>query len=965
MKKKWAAFLVLLSLSGLSVVFNIEKVSAHENYYIKSDGSVEPSTDLIELNGNVYTLKGNIEGTLVVEVDNVVLDGAGYTLQGPEPADQGEVNYSYGVQMQDRNNVTVKNFLVNNYDFGIWQKNSTNNVITQNTITNCSVRGIYLRDESDRAESTNNTIYKNFITGGEQGIALDPCLRNIVAENFITKTTYALSITGVLRCIFSGNIVINNKYGIWLVDSHNVFTNNTMKDNEQNFCVFSSSKTTDSHHYTSYIQSVDSSNTVNGKPIYYWVGVKDITVPADAGYVCLVMCANITVENLSLANNGEGILLAQTRESRIINNRISACSTGIRLEKDSNENTIQHNRINDCSDGIRTYSVSNNRINDNQIIGNTNGIYFEQHSSNNFVSYNSIRDNKGNAIYLSVSTHNRLSENIITDNGNGITLADYNCKVNVISRNSLENSKYGIRVKGSQMYPIHCTIIENMITNCTQGIYVDYTSCINVTENVLYKNGEAFRLVESENVVLRGNNLIENNMTFIIEGNSVRHFRYDVNTSNTVNYNPVYYWVGVRDAHVPLDAGYVFLVECSNITVENLQITDDFQGVVLLYTEKSIIRYNTFSRNYADGIKLWESNNNTIVGNTVTNNNGWGIQLSKSSNNVIEENSVTNNTKGILIQDSSDNKVNKNIISENNNWGISLIRSSVNSATENIVTENYGGIQFESATNNMLSENILNRNNYGISITGYGYMNDMDESNMINGKPVCYWIGVKGATVPSDAGFVALVNCTNITVQHMELSSNSHGILLAFTTDSMVKLNSFTGNSAVGVGIYQSSRNTVSENYITNNGWGIEVGDSLANEIIGNTITENNGWGIRFTGSQKDNIIYHNNFVNNKVTEGLQVSIDKRYGRGLGNIWDNGSEGNYWSDYTTRYPNATQIEGTQIGNTVFYINENNQDNYPMLTQTVIPEFSSTALVVILLTLVSIGSVTYKRKLTKN
>ncbi|HER54692.1 MAG TPA: hypothetical protein ENO13_02195 [Candidatus Bathyarchaeota archaeon] len=240
----------------------------------------------------------------------------------------------------------------------------------------------------------------------------------------------------------------------------------------------------------------------------------------------------------------------------------------------------------------------------------------------------------------------------------------------------------------------------------------------------------------------------------------------------------------------------------------------------------------------------------------------------------------------------------------------------------------------------------------------------MDESNLVNGKPVYYWVDVKDATVPSDAGFVALVNCTNITVQHVELYNNGHGILLALTTDSMVALNSFTGNR-VGVGIYQSSRNTVSENYIFNNGVGIEVGDSVENEIVGNSIKENNGWGIRFTGSQRDNIIYRNNFIYNKVTDGLQVSIDKRYGPGLGNRWDNGSEGNYWSDYATRYPNATQIEGTQIGNTVFYINENNQDNCPMLTQTVIPEFSSTALVVILLTLVSIGSVTYKRKLTKN
>ena len=65
------------------------------------------------------------------------------------------------------------------------------------------------------------------------------------------------------------------------------------------------------------MQDVDSSNTVDGKPIYYWVNMLDLIVPMDAGYVALVNCTNIIAENLDLRNNGQGILLVYTTNSTI------------------------------------------------------------------------------------------------------------------------------------------------------------------------------------------------------------------------------------------------------------------------------------------------------------------------------------------------------------------------------------------------------------------------------------------------------------------------------------------------------------------------------------------------------------------------------------------------------------------------------------------------------------------------
>jgi nitrous oxidase accessory protein NosD len=44
------------------------------------------------------------------------------------------------------------------------------------------------------------------------------------------------------------------------------------------------------------------------------------------------------------------------------------------------------------------------------------------------------------------------------------------------------------------------------------------------------------------------------------------------------------------------------------------------------------------------------------------------------------------------------------------------------------------------------------------------------------------------------------------------------------------------------------------------------------------------------------------------------------------NFWDNGFQGNYWSDFKQRYPNATEISGSGVWDTSYYINQKNIDH---------------------------------------
>jgi hypothetical protein len=48
------------------------------------------------------------------------------------------------------------------------------------------------------------------------------------------------------------------------------------------------------------------------------------------------------------------------------------------------------------------------------------------------------------------------------------------------------------------------------------------------------------------------------------------------------------------------------------------------------------------------------------------------------------------------------------------------------------------------------------------------------------------------------------------------------------------------------------------------------------------------------------------------------------------NLWDNGTVGNYWSNYTQQYPNAQQ-KGDGTWDTPYFVSENNTDFHPLVS----------------------------------
>jgi len=186
---------------------------------------------------------------------------------------------------------------------------------------------------------------------------------------------------------------------------------------------------------------------------------------------------------------------------------------------------------------------------------------------------------------------------------------------------------------------------------------------------------------------------------------------------------------------------------------------------------------------------------------------------------------------------------------------------------------------------------------------------------------------IRGSGVgPSIGGIVSIAKFCFIH-QNILMKNTQYGILLR-TEENVIHGNIITDNG-VGVGLYGVTTpcigNILTRNSIENN----ELAGISANAYIyGNSFTENtirnNGKGISLHYRCHGNFIYHNNFINNTYQAYTYESYN--------NTWDYGypSGGNYWSDYEETYPDAEEIDDSGIWNVPYWIDENNQDNYPLM-----------------------------------
>jgi parallel beta-helix repeat protein len=312
----------------------------------------------------------------------------------------------------------------------------------------------------------------------------------------------------------------------------------------------------------------------------------------------------------------------------------------------------------------------------------------------------------------------------------------------------------------------------------------------------------------------------------------------------------------------------------SGIYNENIVVTKNGLRIVGENSETTVIDGDGTSTVVYVPVKNVEVSNFTIL-NSGHNLTDSGIHLNNSLNTFLSNNRVCNNNLGIYISSSSNCKLrNNNLTANDYNFGVSAL---------------------------ILQE----------------FFHDIDSTNVVDGKPVVYWTNEANKQTPNNAGYVAVINSTKISVENLKLSKNWQAILFAHTNNSEIKNVKLTSNMDA-MWLIECSNCSVYENNVEENNWGgIAIVNSRFCKFQGNNLTNNKGYGV-FLSDSSDNIFYNNNLNNTNQVWLFGVNH---------NNWDAGKKmgGNYWSDYK-----GDDNDGDCIGDTQYFISSTNNDYYPLM-----------------------------------
>ena len=268
---------LLLTTIAITVLF-VQPIKASGTIYILQNGSVNPPSAPIQRNGDVYVIVDDIEDSIVVQRDSIILDGTGHFLYG---SGQGA-----GIGLYSVDNVTVVNLKINGFNIGVDIGSSTYIAVVECIITNNVDHGVLLSGSShsdivgniielNQGDGVHVELYSTFnemvansiMNNSMAGVNLQYSTHNTVMDNSISGNSVGINdggshnstvvgnlveghISGGIRLqytqdsLLAGNTVVGNGWnGIFLGNSsgNTIFHNNLLENFNQVYIVSSTS----------------------------------------------------------------------------------------------------------------------------------------------------------------------------------------------------------------------------------------------------------------------------------------------------------------------------------------------------------------------------------------------------------------------------------------------------------------------------------------------------------------------------------------------------------------------------------------------------------------------------------------------------------------------------------------------------------------------------------------------------
>ncbi len=473
-----------------------------------------------------------------------------------------------------------------------------------------------------------------------------------------------------------------------------------------------------------------------------------------------------------------------------------------------------------------------------------------------------------------------------------------------------------VKIIGTPIRAVYNNIQNNIFeSNEENGIYLQNSNLNRLENNTIFNNGNGIYLdsTSPKNIII-GNNASNNEYGISIRSN------FNTIEGNNVSFN---------------ECGIYLASSLGNILTKNIMIKNG------LFIEGPILEHwnthNIDTSNTVNGKSLYYWKNQTAGSVPI---DAGQIILANCTNTNIIGSEPTNGTVGIELGFSPSNNLILNNASSNNWYGIYLYRSDANTLQANPVSwNNLSGIHLGYSSVNTVIFNAMVKD--GIWIEGnlkeHWNTHDIETSNTVNGKPVCYMKDQMGSVVPAGAGQIILGNCTDIIIENQELNNGTVGIELGFSSSNNIIRNNISGNR-FGIYLYRSDYNNITQNNLSSN---YRYGVSLHNST--------------------ENSIFHNNFMNN-----MNQAEDDR----SSNYWDDGYPlgGNYWSDYTGvdfyKGPSQKILGSDGFGDTNYSIDSDSIDNYPLMEPYIYSSFENYTILNPGWNLISIPLIQNNQNLTK-
>ena len=486
-----------------------------------------------------------------------------------------------------------------------------------------------------------------------------------------------------------------------------------------------------------------------------------------------------------------------------------------------------------------------------------------------------------NAINLQNVTNIVVENNTVTTSIQGISVSQIHN--GIIRNNTAVENRIGFLISNSN----GLVVANNTATaNTEHGFHIFYSDdCLVDNNTAIMNEGHGFRLYAASGTMMSNNTATLNENSGILltvhsDDNTLRDNQLEGNGIRVL-----YATNSDIDISNKVNGKSVRYYESQSGLV--LSGEEDVGEVILINCDNVLIEGLQIASS-SIGIQLFNTNRTTIRNNDLSSHSDSGIRMFASHNNSISNNTADTNTHGIFVRSSHGNTINGNTLISNTQ-GIYLEESNDSNISNNSASNGNTGILLAVSNNNVLESNHLSNNLWhGISI----------QSSSVNN-----------------------------TITNNTATGGGMGIRLWASHDNMINTNTAFTTSR-GIYLSNSENNTIeSNNLVENTNTGIELQSSSNNVIMTNNATAND-YGIMVDTNSNSNLIWGNNFDENAEAQAMcKDSIE--------NQWYFEGVGNFYGDYLTKYPEASN-DG-EVWNTAYEIDGNleDMDLYPLVNKMVV------------------------------